>query len=53
MESNATAEQAINWLEKAYDERTSELMFLKQEPIFDALHTQQRFRNLLHRIGLP
>ena len=47
------AEQAVDWLEKAFDDRTSELMFIKQEPIFAPLRSHRRFQDLLHRIGLP
>lgn len=47
------AEQSVDWLEKACDDRTSELMFIKLEPIFDPIRSHQRFQVLLQRIGLP
>jgi eukaryotic-like serine/threonine-protein kinase len=47
------AEQAVDWLEKAFDDRSSELMFIKQEPIFAPLRSHSRFQDLLQRIGLP
>jgi tetratricopeptide (TPR) repeat protein len=45
-------EQAFAWLEKAYQERSSILIWLKVEPTFDSLRTDPRFQDLLRRIGL-
>ena len=45
-------EQTFEWLEKAYDERTFFLIWLKVEPLFDDLHDDPRFTDLLRRIGL-
>jgi tetratricopeptide (TPR) repeat protein len=45
-------EQALVWLEKAYEDRSGWLaLWVKVDPKFDALRTEPRFRNLLHRIG--
>lgn len=46
-------EEAFNWLEKAYQERSSKLTDLKIDPDFDSLHSDPRFRKLAERIGLP
>lgn len=46
-------EHAITALEKAYDERHSLLVFLRVVPLFDSLHGEAHFENLLRRIGLP
>ena len=46
-------EQALEWLEKAYDERSDLLVYLKVDPIFDSLHTEPRFAKLLKDMGLP
>jgi len=43
-------EQAMNWLEKGYDERFNPGVLLR--PGFDPLRSDSRFQNLLHRIGL-
>jgi tetratricopeptide (TPR) repeat protein len=45
-------EQTFNWLERAFDERTGFLAFIKVEPMFDALRADERFLNLLARMGL-
>jgi TolB-like protein/DNA-binding winged helix-turn-helix (wHTH) protein/Tfp pilus assembly protein PilF len=45
------ADQAMNWLEKGYDERFNPSVLLR--PGFDPLRSDPRFQNLLRRIGLP
>jgi TolB-like protein/DNA-binding winged helix-turn-helix (wHTH) protein/Flp pilus assembly protein TadD len=45
------AAQAMNWLEKGYEERFNPGVLLR--PGFDPLRSDSRFQNLLHRIGLP
>jgi len=44
-------DQAINWLEKGYEERFNPGVLLR--PGFDPLRSDPRFEDLLHRIGLP
>jgi TolB-like protein/DNA-binding winged helix-turn-helix (wHTH) protein/Tfp pilus assembly protein PilF len=44
-------EQALEWLEKAYQERSSWLVYLKVEPEFNGLHSDPRFQDLLQRVG--
>jgi serine/threonine-protein kinase len=46
-------ERALEWLEKAFDDRSLEMIFLKVDPRFDRLHSDPRFANLLRRMGLP
>jgi TolB-like protein/DNA-binding winged helix-turn-helix (wHTH) protein/Flp pilus assembly protein TadD len=43
-------DQAMNWLEKGYDERFNPGVLLR--PGFDPLRSDPRFQNLVHRIGL-
>jgi adenylate cyclase len=45
-------DQAFAWLEKAYEERSPELVNLKIEPSFDNLRSDPRFTDLAARIGL-
>jgi len=46
-------QNALGWLEKAYAERNTGLFTLKVHPIFDGLHSDPRFQDLLRRMGLP
>jgi TolB-like protein/DNA-binding winged helix-turn-helix (wHTH) protein/Tfp pilus assembly protein PilF len=46
-------EQAFVWLEKAYEERSNFLAFLKVFPIVDPLRSDRRFDELTRRVGLP
>ena len=45
-------EEALRWLEQAYDERSGLLIYLNVEPVFDSLRSAHRFADLLRRIGL-
>jgi len=45
-------EQAFTWLDKAYQDRSAPLLWLKVEPLFDPLRDDPRFQDLLRRIGL-
>jgi len=45
-------EQAIQWLEKAYEERDA-LTWLKVDPRWDGLRSDPRFTDLVRRVGLP
>jgi hypothetical protein len=49
----AEKEQAFLWLEKAYEERTNSLAYLKVTATWDPLRSDPRFADLVHRIGLP
>lgn len=46
-------EKAFHWLNKAYDQRDYELLFVKNDPIYDHLRPDPRFQNLLRQTGLP
>jgi len=43
----------LDWLEKAYDERATWMIFLNVHPYFDFLRSEPRFQNLVRKIGLP
>jgi TolB-like protein/Flp pilus assembly protein TadD len=46
-------DQAFVWLEKAYQERSYYIAWLKVFPIVDPLRSDPRFADLVRRVGLP
>jgi serine/threonine-protein kinase len=46
-------DEAFEWLEKAYLERSYRLVYIGVDPLFDPLRADARFKDLLRRIGLP
>jgi TolB-like protein/Tfp pilus assembly protein PilF len=46
-------DQALSYLEKAYEERDSDLTLLQIEPAFDPLRSDPRFQDLLRRMNFP
>jgi tetratricopeptide (TPR) repeat protein len=45
-------DQALIWLERAYRERSTHLVWLKVDPIFDGLRADTRFTELMRRMGM-
>ena len=45
-------EQALAWLERAYEARGDYLVFVKVDPLWDSLRSEPRFQDLMRRIGL-
>ncbi|MFN2530691.1 MAG: protein kinase [Pyrinomonadaceae bacterium] len=46
-------DEAFNWLEKAYAERSEWMVNLSVDQRFDDLHSDPRFKALVRRVGLP
>jgi TolB-like protein/DNA-binding winged helix-turn-helix (wHTH) protein/Tfp pilus assembly protein PilF len=44
---------AMNWLQKAYADRSNGLVFLKVEPELDPLRSDRRFISLLRKLNFP
>ena len=44
--------QALNWAQKALDERPEYLIYLRVEPAFERLRADPQFQSLAHRAGL-
>src|SRR3984893_7200645 len=44
---------AFFWLEKAYQGREHDLVFSKVWPMFDSLHSDPCYQDLIRRVGLP
>ena len=45
-------DQAFEWLDEAFRERSGRLAWLKVDPLFDSLRSDPRFPVLLQRLGL-
>ncbi len=46
-------DRALEWLEKAYQERNSKLVYINVEPVWDPLRDEPRFQDLLRRMNFP
>ena len=44
--------RALEWLEKAYEERSKTVSLLKVRPEWDSLREEPKFQDLVRRIGL-
>jgi len=45
-------EEALTFLGKAYEDRSTALVYLKTDPEFDPLRTEPRFNDILRRMGM-
>jgi tetratricopeptide (TPR) repeat protein len=45
--------EALEWLEKAYEEHDSNMPYISVDPLFDFLRDETRFQELLKKMGLP
>ena len=45
-------DQAMEWLEKAYEDHSASLTWVKVDPRFDSLRGDPRYRDLLRRMNL-
>lgn len=46
-------EAGLDWLEKAYEERDSSMVYLNVERDFDPVRQDPRFRRIVTRVGVP
>ena len=46
-------DQALEWLEKAFTDRSGGLLQLKADIMFDPIRSDARFESLVRRLGLP
>ena len=46
-------DEAFGWLAKAYEENSPWMIELNVEPAWDKVRSDQRFKNLVRRVGLP
>ena len=45
-------DRAFEWLEKAFEDRSGAMIYLKVEPMLDRLRSDPRLSNLIQRLGL-
>jgi eukaryotic-like serine/threonine-protein kinase len=45
-------ERAFEWLDRAYEDRSEDLLYVNVDPSFRSLRSDSRFQNLVRRIGL-
>ena len=45
-------DQAFDWMQKAYEDRSAWLVYLKVDPLFDSVRQDARFTDLMRRVGL-
>ena len=45
--------KTLEWLEQAYEERETDMVFLGVDPTFDSLRDDPRFQDLMRRVNLP
>jgi len=46
-------DEAFVWLEKAYEERQAQLIYIQIEPVLDPLRNDPRFQDLVRRMNFP
>jgi tetratricopeptide (TPR) repeat protein len=46
-------ELTFEWMEKALEELSNWLTYVRRDPLFDNLHSDPRFESIMRRIGLP
>lgn len=46
-------DQAFDWMQNAYEDRSAWLVYLRVDPFFDSVRSDPRFTDLLQRVGLP
>jgi len=46
-------DEALRYLEKAYDEHVPWLILIQSEPDFDSLHSDPRYQAIVKKLGLP
>ena len=46
-------DQALTWLEQAYEDRDESMVYVKSDPSLDALRSEPRFEALLRRMNFP
>ena len=46
-------DEAFAWLEKAYEDRQAQMIYIQIEPVLDPLRSDPRFQDLVRRMNFP
>lgn len=46
-------DDTLDWLQRAYNERAANMVYLDTDPVWDPLRGDSRFQQLLERLGFP
>jgi TolB-like protein/DNA-binding winged helix-turn-helix (wHTH) protein/Tfp pilus assembly protein PilF len=46
-------EEALSWLEESYRQHVKDVLWIQNDPAYDFLHKEPRYRALIQNIGLP
>jgi hypothetical protein len=46
-------DKAFAWLERAFEERSVNMPFLKVHPLLETLRSDPKFQDLVRRVGFP
>ena len=46
-------DRALQWLERAYQERVQDMIYLRVSPTWDPLRDDPRFQDLVRRMNFP
>ena len=46
-------DQALAHLEEGFQQHWTDVMYIQEDPSYDFLHNDPRYRDLIHKIGLP
>jgi hypothetical protein len=46
-------DEALHFVEKAYEQQAPSLVWIQNEPAYDFLHADDRYRSIIRRMGLP
>jgi len=46
-------DESLNWFEKAYEEHSSNMVYINVDPLFDILRNEDRFKQLIHLMNFP
>ena len=45
--------RALDWLERSFEERSSQMPWVSVDPVYDPLREDPRFQDLVRRMNLP